>query len=30
MTWLESAVLRREGGRWVIAFLHSTRVAAAN
>ena len=26
MTWLESAVLRRERGRWVLVFLHSTRV----
>jgi len=25
MTWLESAVLRKEHGRWRIGFLHSTR-----
>jgi quercetin dioxygenase-like cupin family protein len=24
--WLESAVLRREGGAWRIAFMHSTRM----
>jgi hypothetical protein len=30
MTWLESAVLRRDGGRWVMVFLHSTRAEAAN
>jgi ketosteroid isomerase-like protein len=27
VTWLESGVLRREAGRWVIQFLHSTRAA---
>ena len=27
LTWLESAMLRFEGGRWRIEFLHSTRVA---
>lgn len=26
-TWLESAVLRKQAGRWRIMFLHSTRVA---
>jgi ketosteroid isomerase-like protein len=26
VTWMESAVLRREGERWSIRFLHSTRV----
>lgn len=26
VTWLESAILRKEDGRWHIAFLHSTRV----
>ncbi len=26
VTWLESAVLRYEGGRWRLAFLHSTRM----
>lgn len=25
MTWLESAVLTWQGGRWRLAFLHSTR-----
>jgi ketosteroid isomerase-like protein len=25
--WLESAILRREGGRWKVALLHSTRVS---
>jgi ketosteroid isomerase-like protein len=25
--WLESAVLERQGGRWKIAFFHSTTVA---
>lgn len=25
--WLESAILRREDGRWKVALLHSTRVA---
>lgn len=29
VTWLESAMLRFEGGRWRIAFFHSTRVPAA-
>jgi ketosteroid isomerase-like protein len=24
--WLESAVLRRSGGRWLLALLHSTRI----
>ncbi len=28
-TWLESAILRFEEGRWRIEFLHSTRVAPA-
>ena len=28
--WLESAVLRREGGHWVLVFLHSTRAPTAN
>jgi hypothetical protein len=27
VTWLESAVLRYEGGRWRMEFLHSGRVA---
>ena len=27
--WLESAVLRRENGRWKIKLLHSTRVIPA-
>ncbi len=27
MTWLESAVLRYQGKRWHIEFLHSTRAA---
>lgn len=26
VTWLESAVLRKQGGRWRIHFFHSTRV----
>jgi hypothetical protein len=26
LTWLESAVLRRENGNWRIKFFHSTRV----
>lgn len=26
VSWQESAVLRREHGRWVLAFLHSNRV----
>jgi hypothetical protein len=26
LEWLESAVLRRSGGRWKVALLHSTRV----
>jgi hypothetical protein len=25
--WLESAVLRREGGTWKLVFFHSTRAA---
>ena len=25
VTWLESAVLRKEGGAWRIQFFHSTR-----
>jgi hypothetical protein len=29
LTWLESAVLTFDGGRWRIAFVHSTRAAAA-
>jgi ketosteroid isomerase-like protein len=29
MTWLESAMLRRDGGRWRIAFFHSTRAQPA-
>ena len=29
VTWLESAMLRREGGRWRIAFFHSTRAQPA-
>ena len=24
--WLESAILRRDGGRWLLALLHSTRI----
>ena len=28
LTWLESAVLRDDAGKWKIAFLHSTRVPA--
>ena len=24
--WLESAILRRSGGRWLLALLHSTRI----
>ena len=28
LTWLESAVLRYDGGRWRIQFFHSTRVPA--
>ena len=28
MTWLESAVLRKEHGVWRVQFLHSTRAAA--
>lgn len=28
--WLESAALHREAGRWVMDFLHATRVPAAN
>lgn len=27
-TWLESAVLQKENGRWRIAFLHSTPVSS--
>jgi hypothetical protein len=27
MKWLESAVLRREGGAWKVVFFHSTRQA---
>jgi ketosteroid isomerase-like protein len=26
VSWLESAVLQRTGGRWLIQFFHSTRV----
>ncbi|MGB9242046.1 MAG: nuclear transport factor 2 family protein [Candidatus Acidiferrales bacterium] len=26
LTWLESAVLKKESGRWKIRFVHSTRV----
>ena len=29
VTWLESGALRRDGSRWVVDFLHSTRVAPA-
>lgn len=29
MAWLETALLRRRGSRWRVAFLHSTRAAAA-
>ena len=29
MTWLESAALHRDGSRWVVDFLHATRVAPA-
>jgi hypothetical protein len=29
VTWLESAVLRHEAGRWRIVFFHSTRAPAA-
>jgi hypothetical protein len=28
-SWLETALLRREAARWRLAFLHSTRSAAA-
>ncbi|HTV09477.1 MAG TPA: nuclear transport factor 2 family protein [Candidatus Aquilonibacter sp.] len=28
MKWLESAILRREDGRWRVVFFHSTRQAA--
>ncbi len=27
MNWLESAVLEKRGGRWLLRFFHSTRVA---
>ena len=27
--WLESAVLRRSGSRWLIGLLHSTRIATS-
>ncbi|MEI9985705.1 MAG: hypothetical protein WDN69_22500 [Aliidongia sp.] len=27
-SWLESAFLRKRGGAWKIAFLHSTHAAA--
>ncbi|MGB8538010.1 MAG: nuclear transport factor 2 family protein [Acidobacteriaceae bacterium] len=27
MKWLESAILRREGGEWKVVFFHSTRQA---
>lgn len=27
MTWLESAVLEKRDGRWLLRFFHSTRVA---
>ncbi|WP_421737123.1 nuclear transport factor 2 family protein [Caulobacter sp.] len=30
VTWLESAALHRQAGRWVIDFLHATRVPAVN
>jgi len=30
VTWLESAVLTYQDGRWRMAFLHSGRVAAPN
>ena len=29
LSWLESAVLHREGGRWKVKFFHSTRVPPA-
>lgn len=29
MTWLESAVLRKNEGKWRVQFLHSTRVPPA-
>jgi len=29
VTWLESAVLRRDTGRWRIQFFHSTRAPAS-
>ena len=28
--WLESAIFRREGGRWRAAVLHSTRISPRN
>jgi hypothetical protein len=30
LTWLESAVLERSAGRWLIQMLHSSRVAPAD
>ena len=29
MSWLETVLLRRDGARWRVAFLHSTRANAA-
>ena len=29
MSWLESAVLRKDNGKWRVQFLHSTRVRPA-
>ena len=29
MEWLESAVLQKENGRWLVRFFHSTRVPPA-
>lgn len=29
VTWLESAMLRRDGGKWRIAFFHSSRAQVA-
>jgi ketosteroid isomerase-like protein len=30
VTWLESAVLRYDAGRWLIVFMHSTRAPATS
>lgn len=30
MSWLESAVLRKNNGKWRVQFLHSTRVRSAD